>query len=50
MEMMLTSFGRCFSNAARSGALTLVWPDTMEPYLVATPFRQKHRSANGPSV
>jgi hypothetical protein len=33
--MMWTSAGRYFSKAARSGALTEVWPETMAPILVA---------------
>lgn len=32
---MCTSSGRCFSNAARSGALTDVWPATIAPTFVA---------------
>lgn len=32
---MCTSLGRYFSNAAFSGALTDVWPDTMAPNFVA---------------
>lgn len=34
-DTISTSAGRCFSNAASSGALQEVWPPTMAPTLVA---------------
>ena len=34
-DTMWTSSGRYFSNAAFSGALTDVWPETIAPTLVA---------------
>jgi hypothetical protein len=34
-ETMSTSAGRCFSNAAISGALQDVWPPTIAPCFVA---------------
>lgn len=48
---MSTSAGRCFSKAAISGALQLVWPPTMARVLVAVAsLRSAVMYKNGPTL